>query len=92
LGILAFAAALGFEAFDFFSHDKVPDPIASMRLTSATIAPDPITSSTRLISATIARSLSPATSPVRFMAHSSPQNDPISVPDPQRAGNARREM
>jgi hypothetical protein len=77
LGILAFGAALGFEAFDFFSRTGVSDPIAS---------------SMRLISVTIARSLSPAASPVRFMAYSSPQDDPVSVPHLERRGNAGREI
>jgi hypothetical protein len=46
----------------------------------------------RLISVTIARSLSPAASPVRFMAYSSPQDDPVSVPHLERRGNAGREI
>ena len=38
-----------------------------------------------------ARNLSPAISPGRLMLHSSPQDDPISVPHLRHRGNARRE-
>ena len=58
-GDLAFAAvALVLEAYLLSSFDEVLDPIAS---------------SMRLMSATIARSLSPPTSPVRLMVCSSPK-------------------